>query len=149
MINCEQREVYRQPTQHATVMHEPVHCLTDEQSAATEPMRAALDERRYQAFLLHGVTGSGKTEVYLQLMQHVLERGQQCLFMVPEISLTVQLRDRISSRLAVPTAMLHSSLSATERFDAWRAIRRGDIKIIIGARSAVFAACADLGLDYR
>lgn len=146
MISCEQREVYRQPTQHATVMHEPVHCLTDEQSAATEPMRAALDERRYQAFLLHGVTGSGKTEVYLQLMQHVLARGQQCLFMVPEISLTVQLRDRISSRLASPVAMLHSSLSAPERFDAWRAIRRGDMKIIIGARSAVFAACADLGL---
>ena len=146
MISCEQREVYRQPTQHATVMHEPVHCLTDEQSSATEPMRAALDERRYQSFLLHGVTGSGKTEVYLQLMQHVLERGQQCLFMVPEISLTVQLRDRISSRLASPVAMLHSSLSAAERFDAWRAIRRGDIKIIIGARSAVFAACADLGL---
>ena len=146
MISCEPREVYRQPTQHATVMHEPVHCLTDEQSAATKPMRAALDERRYQSFLLHGVTGSGKTEVYLQLMQHVLERGQQCLFMVPEISLTVQLRDRISSRLASPVAMLHSSLSATERFDAWRAIRRGDMKIIIGARSAVFAACADLGL---
>ena len=123
-------------------------CLNDEQRAATEAMRAVLDERRYQAFLLHGVTGSGKTEVYLQLMQHVLERGQQCLFMVPEISLTVQLRDRISSRLASPVAMLHSSLSAAERFDAWRAIRRGDIKIIIGARSAVFAACADLGFDH-
>jgi primosomal protein N' (replication factor Y) len=82
----------------------------------------------------------------LQLMQHVLERGQQCLFMVPEISLTVQLRDRISSRLSAPVALLHSSLSAAERFDAWRAIRRGDIKIIIGARSAVFAACADPGL---
>ncbi|MBM4310915.1 MAG: primosomal protein N' [Deltaproteobacteria bacterium] len=146
LISCEQREVYRQPQQHATVMHEPVHCLTGEQRAATEPMRAALSERRYQAFLLHGVTGSGKTEVYLQLMQQVLERGQQCLFMVPEISLTVQLRDRISSRLSAPLAMLHSSLSASERFDAWRAIRRGDIKIIIGARSAVFASCADLGL---
>jgi len=146
LIMSEQRELYRQPTQHATVMHEPVHRLTDEQSAATDAMRAALDARRYQAFLLYGVTGSGKTEVYLQLMQHVLERGQQCLFMVPEISLTVQLCDRISSRLAAPVAMLHSSLSATERFDAWRAIRRGDIKIIIGARSAVFAACADPGL---
>jgi primosomal protein N' (replication factor Y) len=146
LISCEQREVYRQPTQHARVMHEPVHSLNDEQRAVTDVMREALDARRYQAFLLHGVTGSGKTEVYLQLMQHVLERGQQCLFMVPEISLTVQLCDRISSRLAAPVAMLHSGLSAAERFDAWRAIRRGDIKIIIGARSAVFAACVDPGL---
>jgi len=146
LIRCEQREVYRQGLQHELVMHEPVHCLSAEQSAARSAMLAALEERSYRAFLLHGVTGSGKTEVYLQLMRHVLERGQQCLFMVPEISLTVQLRDRISSRLPYPTAMLHSSLGAPERFDAWRAIRRGDIRIIIGARSAVFASCADLGL---
>ncbi len=146
LIRCERHEVYRQPQQHPAVMHEPVHALSAEQAAATEAMRAALDGRRYRAFLLHGVTGSGKTEVYLQLMQQVLERGGQCLFMVPEISLTVQLRDRISSRLKYPAAMLHSSLSAPERFDAWRAIRRGDIKIIIGARSAVFASFADLGL---
>lgn len=146
VILCEQREVYRQGPQHAPVMHEPVHCLTQEQSAATVPMLEALDGRRYRAFLLHGVTGSGKTEVYLQLMRHVLDRGQQCLFMVPEISLTVQLRDRILSRLPYPAAMLHSSLGAAERFDAWRAIRRGEIQIIIGARSAVFASCADLGL---
>jgi len=117
--------------------------LRDRFAACSAQLKAL---RRYQAFLLHGVTGSGKTEVYLQLMQQVLERGGQCLFMVPEISLTVQLRDRISSRLSWPTAMLHSSLSPAERFDAWRAIRRGDIKIIIGARSAVFASCADLGL---
>jgi len=146
VIRCGQREAYRQGPQHAPVMHEPVHSLTAEQGAATAAMRAALDGRSYRAFLLHGVTGSGKTEVYLQLMRHVLERGQQCLFMVPEISLTVQLRDRISSRLPYPLAMLHSSLGAPERYDAWRAIRRGDIQIVIGARSAVFAACADVGL---
>jgi primosomal protein N' (replication factor Y) (superfamily II helicase) len=146
LICCEQREVYRQPEEYARVMHEPVHLLTDEQTAATAAVSSTLRERRYQCFLLHGVTGSGKTEVYLQLMQQVLERGQQCLFMVPEISLTVQLRDRISSRLPCQTAMLHSSLSTAERFDAWRAIRRGDIRIVIGARSAVFASFEDLGL---
>jgi len=146
VIGCEQREVYRRPAQHAAVMHEPVHCLNAGQESVTASMLEALEARRYQVFLLHGVTGSGKTEIYLQLMQRTLERGQQCLFMVPEISLTVQLCDRISSRLDAPVAMLHSSLSAAERFDAWRAIKRGDIKIIIGARSAVFAACADPGL---
>ncbi|MCP4714588.1 MAG: primosomal protein N', partial [Deltaproteobacteria bacterium] len=102
-------------------------------------------QQQFYPLLLHGVTGSGKTEIYLRIMDQALKQGRQCLFLVPEIALTTQLWDRISSRLRVPIAMLHSSLTAAERFDAWRMIRRGDVNVVIGARSAIFASFKNLG----
>jgi primosomal protein N' (replication factor Y) len=99
--------------------------------------------------LLHGVTGSGKTEIYLQAIQLVLERGQSAIMLVPEISLTPQTVERFKSRFAATrheVAVLHSHLSEGERHDEWHKIRNGRARIVIGARSAVFAPCANLGL---
>jgi primosomal protein N' (replication factor Y) len=144
-IAVEEREVFRKPPLHEEVFTEPVHELTPDQADILKQMDQAVKERKFYPFLLYGVTGSGKTEIYLKVMEQVLKSGRQCLYMVPEISLTLQLWDRISSRLKAPMAMLHSSLTSAERFDAWRMIKRGDVKIVIGARSAIFASFPDLG----
>ncbi len=105
--------------------------------------------RAFRPFLLHGVTGSGKTEVYLRAINRTLEQGRQSLMLVPEIALTPQLVTRFRSWFQdhdVRLAVLHSGLSDGERYDAWRQVARGDIDVVIGARSAVFAPLPDLGL---
>jgi len=100
----------------------------------------------YAAWLLHGVTGSGKTEVYLSLIERVLAAGRSALVMVPEIALTPQLVSRFRDRLAVPVVTLHSSMTDTERLAAWRAARAGTAPVVIGTRSAVFTPLADPGI---
>jgi len=123
--------------------------LNDSQNQATELIAEALNARRFQPFLLHGVTGSGKTEVYLRAVAECLQQGRQALIMVPEISLTPQLVSRFRARfepLGEQIATLHSGLSAGERYDAWRSITRGQVNIVIGARSAIFAPLPQLGL---
>ncbi len=121
---------------------------TDEQHAALAQIEKALDAGDFAPFLLHGVTGSGKTEVYLRAIAAGLEKGRQALVLVPEIALTPQLvarfRARFHGRAAI--AVLHSGLSDGERFDAWRSIARGAVQIVIGARSAVFAPLPDPGI---
>ena len=97
-------------------------------------------------FLLHGVTGSGKTEVYMHAMQEILKRGKTGIMLVPEISLTPQVLSNFRARFGGDVALLHSGLSAGERFDEWKRILVGDAKIVIGARSAIFAPLKDLGL---
>jgi primosomal protein N' (replication factor Y) len=118
--------------------------LAPEQAAAVEAVDAAAG--RYQAFLLQGATGSGKTEVYLQLAQRALARGQRVLVLVPEIGLTPQLLGRFEARLGVPIAALHSGLGDAERLAAWRAARSGEARVVVGTRSAVFAPVPGLGL---
>jgi len=145
LLNFEEREIFRRPEVKDKSIIEPINKLTPEQSAVLKQIEPAVKQEKYFPILLHGVTGAGKTEVYLKVMEKVLKAGKQCLYLVPEISLTSQLWDRISSRLNVPIAMLHSSLTDAERFDAWRMIARGDIKIVLGARSAIFASFLDLG----
>ena len=113
--------------------------------------QAAVDEiansvNQYQTFLLDGVTGSGKTEVYLQAIERVLKLDKQVLVLVPEISLTPQTIARFRSRFPVPIAALHSSLSEKARLDAWLSARSGESKIVIGTRSAIFTPFASLGL---
>ncbi len=111
--------------------------------------RAALDlilHDEASVFLLHGVTGSGKTEVYMQAAAACIAEGKQVLILVPEIALTSQITDRFFRRFGDRVAVVHSALSMGERLDSWRRIRRGDAKIIVGARSAVFAPCQRLGL---
>lgn len=123
--------------------------LNDFQRQALEQIAAALTARHFQPFLLHGVTGSGKTEVYLRAVAECLQQGRQTLILVPEISLTPQLVSRFRARfepLGEQIATLHSGLSAGERYDAWRAIRRGQVNIVIGARSAIFAPLSQPGL---
>jgi primosomal protein N' (replication factor Y) len=117
--------------------------LTDAQKTAVDQI---LLEKGQKEFLLHGVTGSGKTEVYLHCAQEVLNQGGSVLFLVPEISLTPQMIRWVSERFPEKLAVLHSRLTPKERYEQWDMIRRGDARIIVGARSAVFAPIADLGL---
>ena len=130
------------PTPHA-VCADP-HPLNDEQQQAVDQICASADH--FDAFLLEGVTGSGKTEVYLQAITPLLEAGRQVLVLVPEIGLTPQLVDRFSTRFAADIAVLHSGLSDRERLDAWRAAASGQAGIIIGTRSAIFTPLARPGL---
>ncbi|MDP1708980.1 MAG: primosomal protein N' [Gammaproteobacteria bacterium] len=111
-----------------------------------EAVQAVADASGFQAFLLEGVTGSGKTEVYLRLIERVIAAGQQVLVLVPEIALTPQLMARFTQRFSVPVALLHSGLSEGERLHAWRAARSGQAAIVVGTRSAVFTPLAQLGL---
>jgi primosomal protein N' (replication factor Y) len=118
--------------------------LRDEQRVAVEEVATALGQ--FQAFLLHGVTGSGKTEVYLRLVQRVLEQGRCALVLVPEIGLTPQLISRFRDRFLAPMAVLHSGLTDHERLLAWREAFSGRARIALGTRSAVFAPLPDLGI---
>ena len=96
--------------------------------------------------MLHGVTGSGKTEVYLRTIGEVIKKGREALVLVPEISLTPQLVKRFRSRFGDEVTVIHSALSDGERFDAWRMASRGEVKVVIGARSAIFAPLNNLGI---
>lgn len=122
---------------------------TAEQAAVQAQMTPALSGGEFAPFLLHGVTGSGKTEVYLRAIDQVLAQGRRALVLVPEIALTPQLVGRFRARFhggRASIAVLHSGLSDGERYDAWRAIARGEVQIVIGARSAVFAPLDELGI---
>ena len=125
---------------------EPPCVLTAEQETAFEAIRALWDTGRPQAALLQGVTGSGKTQVYLRLVQEALDRGQTALVLVPEIVLTPQMMRRFSARFGDTVAMLHSGLRVTERYDQWKRVRRGEVRVVLGTRSAVFSPLKDLGL---
>jgi len=118
--------------------------LREEQSAAVEAVGGALG--RFGAFVLHGVTGSGKTEVYLRLAERVLEKGQRALVLVPEIGLTPQLVGRFRERFDTPMSVLHSALTDHERLVAWRDAFSGYARIVLGTRSAVFAPVPNLGI---
>ena len=118
--------------------------LQPEQSTAVAAVAASLD--RFGAFLLHGITGSGKTEVYLRLIEQVLLGGRRALLLVPEIGLTPQLLERFRARFEVPLAVLHSGLTDHERLIAWRDAWSGHARIVLGTRSAVFAPVPELGL---
>ena len=121
--------------------------LTEEQEKAYKCVEEAIDNERYEQFLLYGVTGSGKTEVYLQLIEKVLELGKNAIVLVPEISLTPQMLDRFISRFGKEKiAILHSKLSIGERHDEWERIREKKARIVIGARSAIFAPIENIGI---
>ncbi len=118
--------------------------LTDEQANALEQIRGSLGE--FRAWLLHGVTGSGKTEVYLRLIRQVLDAGRQALVLVPEIGLTPQVVNRLRERLATPIAVLHSGLADGARASAWLAAREGRVGVVLGTRSSIFTPLASPGL---
>jgi primosomal protein N' (replication factor Y) (superfamily II helicase) len=123
----------------------PLH-LTAGQEGAVAALVRALDAARFQPFLLHGVTGSGKTEVYLRAAEHALAAGKGALVLVPEIALTPQLVGRFRSRFGTQVAVLHSGLKERERRGHWQSLRAGRVRLAVGVRSAVFAPVAGLGL---
>ena len=120
--------------------------LSAQQRTCVDAVVASLDGGGPREWLLHGVTGSGKTEVYLAAIEAALERGRSAILLVPEIGLTPQTLGRVASRLGEGVAVIHSALSDGERFDEWRRLRSGEARVCVGPRSAVFAPLADLGL---
>ena len=120
--------------------------LNAEQNFALKEIVKGLEANEYRAFLLHGITGSGKTEVYIRAMRHALDHGRSALMLVPEIALTPIFSRRLRAIFGDQVAILHSNLSPGERFDEWRRIRGGDARVVIGTRSAVFAPLENLGL---
>ena len=146
LVQVDEREVYRNPFSDQPAQRDTPRELNQHQAAALNSIVASLDGQQFSPFLLHGVTGSGKTEVYLQAIAHALEQGSNALVLVPEISLTPQLVKRFRARFDLGIAILHSGLSDGERYDEWRRIRRGQVRIVIGARSAVFAPLERIGI---
>ena len=138
-LSLEQTEALRSPI--GISEPEAVFTLTDEQERAVETIESAVGK-----YLLHGVTGSGKTEVYIRIVQHCLTRGQSAIVLVPEISLTPQLVAMFRRRIGNGIAVYHSTLTAGERYDEWKRMVTGQAKVVIGARSAVFAPLENIGV---
>ncbi|MDQ2233817.1 primosomal protein N' [Ligilactobacillus animalis] len=145
-LKLAQQERYRDPYGDKTLQVTTPKQLTPEQQRAVEQIDQAITAKNATTFLLEGVTGSGKTEVYLQAIAHALSQGRSALMLVPEISLTPQMVQRVKERFGKDVAMLHSALSDGERYDEWRRIERKEAKVVVGARSAIFAPLDDLGL---
>ena len=120
--------------------------LSDAQQAAYEGLSRQMSGEKPGTALLYGVTGSGKTAVYMKLIQNTLDQGRQAMLLVPEIALTPQLLGLVAAYFGDSVAVLHSSLPATERYDQWKRVKSGDAKVVVGTRSAVFAPCPNLGL---
>lgn len=138
-------EAYRDP--YAKVKDEVViHQMTDEQQVVFDHVLAAIKKEQEQIFLLHGITGSGKTEVYLNLIEEVIKKNQEAILLVPEIALTPQIVRLFKLRFGDDVAVLHSGLSSGEKYDEWRKIRKGQVKVAVGARSAIFAPFNQLGM---
>ncbi|GAA5346137.1 primosomal protein N' [Planifilum fimeticola] len=146
LLHMEEREELRDPFAGRSFEQTSPLPLTTEQERAFQAIVGPLREERHHRILLHGVTGSGKTEVYLQAIDETLKRGRQAIVLVPEISLTPQMVARFKGRFGPRVAVLHSGLSGGERFDEWRKIRSGEVQVAIGARSAIFAPFSNLGL---
>lgn len=140
-----EEEELRVPTLENMEKGPPI-VLNDEQQAAFESILTLTRRHTPEAVLLHGVTGSGKTQVYLRLVQEILKEGRCAIVLVPEIVLTPQIMQRFSSYFGDQAAMLHSGLRLTERYDQWKRIRRGEVRVVLGTRSAIFAPIEHLGL---
>jgi len=145
LITLEQREVLRRVQANEMEPASPIE-LNGEQQRAYDGLRDLLDAGKPSAALLYGVTGSGKTQVYLKLIHKVLEEGRTAMVLVPEIALTPQLLSIFTSHFGDDVAVLHSSLRAGERYDEWKRVRTGRARVVLGTRSAVFAPLQNLGL---
>lgn len=139
-------EIYRNPFGDREFERTEPLSLTEGQRKAIIPILNSIEDIRHETFLLYGVTGSGKTEVYLQSIQRVLEDGKEAIVLVPEISLTPQMVKRFKGRFGDQVAVMHSGLSAGEKYDEWRKIQRKEVKVVVGARSAIFAPFENLGI---
>jgi primosomal protein N' (replication factor Y) len=140
------QSVRRDPLATAGILHPDAHELTDAQVAVLRQIEKPLAQKIYATFLLHGITGSGKTEVYMRAMRATLDLGRSAMMLVPEIALTPVFSRRLRAQFGDQVAIFHSSLSKGERFDEWNRVKNDKARIVIGTRSAVFAPVSDLGL---
>ncbi len=146
-IEIVEQKVERNPFENKDIKKTKNLKLTDEQQIAFDSINKAIKENEYKEALIYGITGSGKTEIYLQLIGEVLKKEKSAIMLVPEISLTPQMIERFIGRFGKEKiAVLHSKLSIGERYDGWNRIKSGECKIVIGARSAIFAPVQNLGL---
>ena len=145
-IELVEEKIMRNPFKGKKVERDYKLNLNDEQKMAFDTVKKAIDTNKSEQFLLFGVTGSGKTEVYMQLIEEVIKKGKKAIMLVPEISLTPQMVNRFLARFGDVIAVLHSKLSVGERYDEWNKIKNDEANIIIGARSAIFAPVKNLGI---
>ena len=146
LVIIKEYDVKRQPFSYDEIKKSSHLKLTAQQEAAFNEIQTSLADNKGETFLLHGVTGSGKTEVYLQALAEAIKLGKRAIVLVPEISLTPQTIDRFASRFPYRVAVIHSKLSLGEQFDQWHQIQNGQYDVVIGARSAIFAPQPQLGL---
>lgn len=139
-------EIERDPFKNKVFEADKKKALNAEQQENFNQIKQSIDARQDDIFLLHGITGSGKTEVYLQAIDVALQNGQEAILLVPEISLTPQMANRFKSRFGDDVAVLHSGLSPGEKYDEWRKIKEGRARVSIGARSNIFAPFENLGI---
>jgi len=146
LVRIEKREVFRDFYSGFPVEPPAPITLNPDQEAALRELRELIEKGIFAPVLLYGVTGSGKTQVYIEALHEVRNRGKTAIVLVPEIALTPQTVSRFKAHFGDDIAVLHSGMSAGERYDSWRKIRRGDVHIVIGPRSAVFAPLSNIGL---
>ncbi|WP_106497673.1 primosomal protein N' [Lentibacillus sp. Marseille-P4043] len=139
-------EVFRNPYDDDAIAKTNALELTEQQQQAINPIKQKISQGQHDVFLLHGVTGSGKTEIYLQAIQDVIQNGEEAIVLVPEISLTPQMVHRFKGRFGSNVAVLHSALSSGEKYDEWRRIHRKEVQVVVGARSAIFAPFENIGI---
>ena len=145
-IEIIEKQIERNPFIHKNIEKDEPKVLNEEQKRCFDSISFCIENSEFSKHLIYGITGSGKTEIYLQLIQKVLEQGKEAIVLVPEISLTPQMVDRFLARFGDTVAVLHSKLSIGERYDEWQKIAKGEAKIIIGARSAIFAPTKNIGI---
>ncbi|MEX1054623.1 MAG: primosomal protein N', partial [Rhodothermales bacterium] len=146
IIEVVEKEVFRSPISGPNRERATAHALHPGQETALARIGMAIDEARFHTFLLHGVTGSGKTEVYINALKQTLDRGKTGIVLVPEIALTPQTVRRFRAHFGDRIAVFHSRMSQGERFDAWRALREGSHDVVIGPRSAILLPLSNIGL---
>jgi len=146
LLKKEEYEEYRDPYKDRTFKRTRPLPLTESQQKVIAPILKSVEEEEHRVYLLHGVTGSGKTEIYLQSIDAVIKRGKEAIVLVPEISLTPQMVERFKGRFGNNVAVLHSRLSTGEKYDEWRKIQRKEVQVVVGARSAIFAPFENLGI---
>lgn len=147
LLKLQEEKVIRNPLKNKNIKQTNKLKFTEEQEEAYTKVSNAIEKQEYKKYLLYGVTGSGKTEIYLQLIEKVINEGKSAIMLVPEISLTPQMINRFIERFGKDIiAVLHSKLSVGERYDSWERIENEEARIVIGARSAIFAPVCNLGI---
>lgn len=146
LINIQESEVIRDPYKNLKISPPKTILLTEQQKAALKKIKSVIDKNHFHPFLLHGITSSGKTQVYIEAIRYIFKKEQQALVLIPEISLTPQAVQRYRSAFGDEVAVMHSRMSPGERFDTWRKIKDGTYKITIGPRSALFSPLENLGI---